>query len=178
MRDHSWNYQFSYTSVTFKRSQFSPTSLPKVQYSKTLLRSQSKVLFELYQKHFPYLPPDGRWIHFLESEPDPALPEVVMQRNPLWPRLEFSTTDADSDTAQFSPMTRCRDFHLTKELANPNWFQRLRDWLVYNARYGGGKLLIWDIKAGRGSSSFQIIFHNAKPWVFLLTAHQILSAFL
>lgn len=51
----------------------------------------------------------------------------------LWPRLEFSTIDADSDTAQFSPMTRCRDFHLTKELANPNCFQRLRDWLIYNA---------------------------------------------
>lgn len=45
---------------------------------------------------------------------DPALPEVVMQRNPSWPRLEFSTTDADSDTAQFSPMTRCRDFHSDK----------------------------------------------------------------
>ena len=92
------------------------------------LGSPSKVLFELYQKHFPHLPPGGRWIHFLESDPDPALPEVVMQRKPLWPRLEFSTLDADSDTAQFSPVTRCRDFHLTKELANPNWFQGPRDW--------------------------------------------------
>ena len=70
---------------------------------------------------------DGRWIHFLESEPDHALPEVVMQRNPLWPSLEFSTIDTDSDTGQFSPLTRYRDFHLTKELANPNCFQRLRD---------------------------------------------------
>lgn len=32
---------------------------------------------------------DGKWIHFLESEPDPALPEVVMQRKALaTPRVQ------------------------------------------------------------------------------------------
>lgn len=42
------------------------------------LGCQSKVLFELYQKHVSYLPPGGRWIHFLKRYPNPALPEVVM----------------------------------------------------------------------------------------------------
>lgn len=98
--DHSQNSQFARSPP----NHFLRFNIPKP------LGSQSKVLFELYQKHFPYLPPDGRWIHFLESELDPALPEVVMQRNPLWPRLEFSTIDTNSDTTQFSPLTPLQRF--------------------------------------------------------------------
>lgn len=64
-----------------------PKSLPKVQYSKTLLRSQSKVLFELIKAFFLIYHTRWQMDPLLESEPDPALPEVVMQRNPLWPRL-------------------------------------------------------------------------------------------
>lgn len=68
--------------MAFKNKQVSPKPSPDVQDSKPLLFASSEfslyILFEFYQKHFPHLPPGGRWIHILERHPDPALPEVVM----------------------------------------------------------------------------------------------------
>lgn len=87
---------------------------------------------------------------FLEHAPDTAQPETVTHRPSPRPRLEFSTADADSDTARLSPVTGCGNFHPTKETANLHRAHTPRDRPAHNARVEGGPLSC-DPRPGRGA---------------------------
>lgn len=87
VRDHSENSPFLvYLSMAFKnrspQNYILKFNIPNpFNLFLQSLGFLSKILFVLYQEHFPHPPPGGRWIHSLERDPTPPYRKLSCKGN-------------------------------------------------------------------------------------------------